>query len=264
MHRIVNYFKENRKINIFLILVYFVSVVVLHGEVGALINGSFDSISRDSYNYIILAMTLIGIVFIASQLYRKFKVHPYKSLLTKLLVYSLGSIIIRFSLLFVINIEAIHFVQYAILALLLYPLTESATATMVVGTIAGALDELYQYLILDTRAMYYDFNDVFLDSVGLGLGLFCMAVMGIAFVRRRGLRYKRAEWVLPLVMILVLIIMGVMGEFHVMLDPNAPASFTLFKEAPQGFWHYPGGPYARFHICLKIGLLLSRPNSFLP
>lgn len=257
MHRIITFLKDNLLINLSLILIYYIAVVVLHDEVGAMINGSFDSITRDSYNNIILVATILGGCVMGILLFKRYKVHPRRQLLTLLLVYSLVAIVTSFSILFVINIEAIHFVQYAILAILIYPLTQSATATMILGTIAGAVDELYQYLVIDTSAKYYDFNDVFLDSVGLGLGLLCIAILGMAFVKRQGSWYKRAECVLLIIIVTILIVLAFLGEFHINLDPNAPAGFTLFKMAPQGFWHYPGGPYARFHILTPIpGLLL--------
>jgi len=257
MQKFIDFLKAHKVINLLLLVSYYLAVVLLHVVVGKFINKSFKTVSRGTYNSIILSLSVAAIGLTAWILWRRYKQHPARRDISWIIGYSLLAIIGCFTVLFVINIEAIHFVQYAILGILLFPLTESATATMIFGTIAGALDELYQYLVLDTRAKYYDFNDVYLDSVGTGLGLLCMAIMGIAFVRRRGSWYKRAEWVLPLLIVIILVMMAMLGEFSIHLDTTSPASFTLIKAIPEGFWHYPKGPYARFHILTPLpGLLL--------
>ena len=257
MQRFIDFLKANRVLNLLLLAGYYLAVVMLHVVVGKMINKSFKTVSRGTYNGIILTLSVVALSVTAWILWSRYHRHPARKNIRWLVGYSLVAIVSSFAVLFVINIEAIHFVQYAVMGLLLYPLTESATATMIFGTIAGAVDELYQYLVLDSRATYYDFNDVFLDSVGTGLGLLCLAIMGIAFGRRQGSWYKRAEWVLPLIMLIVLVIMALVGEFSIHLDPTSPASFTLIKSIPEGFWHYPKGPYARFHILTPLpGLLL--------
>lgn len=68
--------------------------------------------------------------------------------------------------------ELPHFPQYAIMALLVYPLCGSVVDTVWWTTCLGAIDEWYQWQILfPERPGPYDFNDVYLNTVGAILGL---------------------------------------------------------------------------------------------
>lgn len=239
------------------ILIFYFLSVLLHIEVGGLINGLFDDISRASYNNIVTGVVLATSSVLAYTIYRKHQGRALPKRLWLILSYTVIAIIVCFAFLFVIHIEAIHFVQYAILAYLMRGVISSYLAVAIIATLMGAYDELYQYLVLDTMASYYDFNDVFLDAVGTGIGL-----LGSWFVRGyevkvRPVWWRRPEWVLLAVTALVLCLMAMIGEFTVNPKAGDPALLILFKRAPQGFWHYPAGPYARFHILTPIpGLIL--------
>ncbi|WP_298037272.1 VanZ family protein [uncultured Desulfuromonas sp.] len=80
---------------------------------------------------------------------------------------------VSYNALFVTNVESVHFVQYALLALPLYALTHSFGRTVLYVTLLGALDEAYQYFVLygDLKTVYFDFNDVILNLAGGALGV---------------------------------------------------------------------------------------------
>ena len=80
--------------------------------------------------------------------------------------------VVSFNMLIIVNIEIIHFIQYAALAILLFPLSKSFFTTIVLVMFLGAIDEAYQYYYLSPqRTNYYDFNDVILNLLGAGVGM---------------------------------------------------------------------------------------------
>ncbi len=71
--------------------------------------------------------------------------------------------------------ECIHFVQYALLAVLVFPFVGRLGTTVVACTIIGALDEGYQYVVLHAHwGTYFDFNDVILNLLGAGFGVIAL------------------------------------------------------------------------------------------
>ena len=92
--------------------------------------------------------------------------------------------------LFAVNSEAIHFVQYGILALLLIPLVRRCGETIVLVTLLGILDEAYQYWVLHGDwGVYYDFNDVVLNLLGAAMGVL------VPRIRWKWLRISGVIWV---------------------------------------------------------------------
>lgn len=87
-------------------------------------------------------------------------------------VFCLLSMFVSLNMLIIVNIEIIHFIQYAFLAILLFPLSKKFFATIVLVTFLGAIDEAYQYYFLSPdRTNYYDFNDVILNLLGAAMGM---------------------------------------------------------------------------------------------
>lgn len=82
------------------------------------------------------------------------------------------------------NMEAVHFVQYAILAWPALALTGTFARTVVVVTILGAADEAWQYAVLHSDwDVPFDVNDVVLNALGACLG--CASALVFAQFRPR-------------------------------------------------------------------------------
>ena len=254
----INYLSDNRLTNILLLIIYYVAVVLPHNSVGRMINGLFDTYSRPTYNFIVVivfSLLLLGILYMSKSEIRKLS---NKRCIWLYLIVTLVLLLLCFNVLMVINVEAIHFVQYAILACLLYPLLRNYTDTMTVAVIAGAVDELYQYLFLESNAFYYDFNDVVLDALGAGIGILGLTIFGYRDLTKSTIPwYKRVFFLGPLCIVLCLSLMWFTGSFAINYNYNDSAFFTLFLQPPPaGFWYYPQGPYARFHILTPIPALI--------
>ncbi len=68
------------------------------------------------------------------------------------------------------SVEHIHYLQYAILVLLIVPATGSVFPAVMIAVLVGIADEWYQYDFLHEWQAYLDFNDVVLNTIGAVLG----------------------------------------------------------------------------------------------
>lgn len=130
-------------------------------------------LTRIAYNDIIAIFCISLAVIFSFIIFNNLKKGEQKTL--KIIYWCLTVILaaVSFRTLLVNNIESIHFLQYAILALPVFALTKSFGETIFWITLLGAVDEGYQYFILYDYAkdIYFDFNDIILNLLGGGIGV---------------------------------------------------------------------------------------------
>tara|TARA_Y100000385_G_C13100310_1_gene644104 strand:- start:1733 stop:2530 length:798 start_codon:yes stop_codon:yes gene_type:complete len=214
-----------------------VAVVLPHKRFGTWINMTFlgeAGLTREQYNdYIALAATvilIIGCLFIYTGLRKN---DHWKKAIFYLIV-SIGLAVITLNTLFVINIEVVHFPQYAFFALLIFPLVKRYQSALIWATLAGIIDEAYQYFYLapnDTG--YYDFNDVLTNLVGASFGLIILKSFSVmnptppSFLHRSEIR---AFFVMVL-LIAVLFLVGILG-IHI----SDGVQYPIIKKQITSFW----------------------------
>ncbi|NNE26639.1 MAG: hypothetical protein HKN09_07330 [Saprospiraceae bacterium] len=261
---LIDWLKTHPVANFIILLAYFFLVVLPHEWIGAHINAILSPLGRARFNLIILSLALFLIV-IAIYFFRDYwKRYPFKR---KLIPYLLGSLIllgICFEILFILNLEFVHIPQYAIFIILAYPLMKNIISTMFLATSCGILDELYQYVILTPHInKYFDFNDVFIDQIGAGIGLMLIVIMGYKDRKLSLGSMVKDPGVLSLVGLAFVFIIGwVAGSFSI-YDPTGTDVFTLIKEHPSDYWTRPPGPPASFHrlnlweaiICISTAIV---------
>lgn len=171
-----------------------------------------------------------------------------------LVIYTLVSIIfiaICVNVLFVLNVEAIHFIQYAIFAIICFQINKSYWKTMFWSVIAGAADELYQYVYLaPTKSEYYDFNDVIINAVGAGIGLIVIRVLNPQthyFTRDNFLRSTELKFLIGLILFLVIGFATALISY----GPNPDTMFCFIKVENIHFWHIVA-PNIKFHVVKPI------------
>jgi hypothetical protein len=80
-----------------------------------------------------------------------------------------------YNTMFMVDTEAIHFPQYALLGMLLLPRTGRVTEAITWVTLFGAFDEAWQYWVLNmgnrVDSVYFDFNDIVLNLAGGAFGV---------------------------------------------------------------------------------------------
>lgn len=73
-------------------------------------------------------------------------------------------------------VETVHFVQYAMMALLLYPIVGRASGAIILAVLIGLVDEWYQFHILYPGRGALDINDCVMNTVGSLIGGFLAVV----------------------------------------------------------------------------------------
>jgi len=230
-----------------IVLVYFLAVVLPHDNFGAWIARVLDQpLGRDYYNLLIL---VLGVAVLFAYLYiikrrlannRSGREALNKALSKNVITYltlTLLLITLAFHTILVVNIEIIHLVQYAILSLLLFPLTQHYFSTLIWGTVLGAIDEIYQYKVLRPTYEYYDFNDVILDLLGGALGLLLVATFQPGFNRvRRNKAIRTTYWLGG--GLIVLVVLGFFFGWIIVypVDGIAEAPFQLIRKYDPSFW----------------------------
>jgi len=243
------------KIKYYLILIFYYLLVVLpHQQVGGVIASIFVPSSgkksevimaRERYDDIMLVVLCLLLIIVAIWAWRNVRTID-KALIAIYAVLTSIFIAICVSVLFVLNVEAIHFIQYALFAIICFQVINSYWKTMYWAVLAGAIDELYQYVYLaPERSEYYDFNDVIINAVGAGIGL----LLAMHFTKSALL--KSYEMVMTLGVIIMLIIGFITGIISYGPDPEA--LFCFMKTENINFWYtVKTGPKVLFYVVKPI------------
>lgn len=223
---------------------YFIWTVVNHQRIGSLLANTFNINDPVSYNRVFLQF---GVLFLGAYLavtipfYLRSK--RYLALGYLFLTITLTAACVPW--LIVVNSEIIHFAQYALLGVLLFPLIRSYWLTVVVGTLLGAVDEGMQYWVWTPDMHYFDFNDVLFNLLGTVLGVLLIG----AWLGRYspGRSQWRTGWLI-LGSIILLTALGWLTQWlDIYPDPTNPAPVQLIREAEKEFWTVLP-PHRRFHV----------------
>jgi len=172
MFALVNWLRERPAVNIIVVILFYLLVTLPHEQVGAFIASIFKGQLRASYDFTILCLASAIFLFYIIPLFRSIFKNEDRN---KLLFYfgvTFALTILSINTILILNIELIHFIQYAVMAILFFPLTLRYTDTLFWVTLLGALDEGFQYWFLaPERYDYYDFNDVIINMLGVLFGL---------------------------------------------------------------------------------------------
>lgn len=254
------YFFESWRAHFGLLLLYYALVVLPHTEIGVFITGLFENVSRDSYNFVILIASLL-LVAGAVLFLKRLNYKELDSIVGFYVLYSILLVFLSFNLLFVVNIEAIHFIQYALLAILLFPLVRSYPITLAWIVLLGLLDEAYQYFYLFPEYKYLDWNDIVIDQIGGGVGL-----LVVRYLDTPNYKFKPPKkYIRILSAVIILLVIGVTlayasGFLSTLAEENVPHS--LIRVYNPGFWQVIG-PDITYHVFTPVSALVLMAVLFL-
>lgn len=104
--------------------------------------------------------------------------HPARGVLVGYALLTMALSAVGLAILMAVNTEAVHFAQYAILAMLFFPLTGRLFDAIVAATLAGIVDEGVQYWVHYRHwGIYMDFNDCALNVLGAAYGALTVVVL---------------------------------------------------------------------------------------
>ena len=255
MGEVIAWLRERKYLNVLLIIVYFILVVAPHKRFGTFINKViFKEFSRDQSNMVIFIIAVLALLAYSYFFFSRARNQPDSGKLFSFMILNTLLAAVVMKLLFVNNVEVVHYPQYALFSVLLFPLIGNYTATMVWATIGGMIDEAYQYFYLaplDTS--YYDMNDIITNIVGLSFGLLLLRAFGIEEYTE--FRWKRSSiWIGLSLVVLAVIVTHASGILSIY--PNDDRPFHILREWPGGFWSKVH-PNITYHVIRPIeGLVL--------
>jgi len=261
MYSLLNYLSTHRKLAVFISACYFLLVVLPHELVGKVIERTLDiPLGRDAYNLLIVLIAGLSTLFLIYWLFRNLKNFSRKdqSLLWVLLSTDLILIVVSLFTIVVINIELIHVLQYAIMAILVFPILHNYRETLFWCSLLGALDELYQYMVLaPDKNDYFDFNDVIINLLGVALGLILIRAKGYISTKHFRSYFTSPASIAILSISLILVVGMIIGCFDVISDPEeSNVLFSFIKEDKPGFWRELP-PNVKFHVIRPLeGLII--------
>lgn len=151
---------------------YFVVLTLSHDLLQQPAYWAQGQLSHRSWNALVAGVGISLLIAFCVWLARALGHHAQQRVATSYLAATVTLAILSFHTLLVMNIEVVHFLQYAILTILLYPITRRHTDTIILAILAALIDEGYQYFHLYAdRGIHFDFNDVILNTIGAGFGL---------------------------------------------------------------------------------------------
>lgn len=239
----LSFLRKHKVLNLIIVLVYYLIVVLPHEEVGKFIAKSFSKMSRDEYNFVILICTLLGLGLYLIPIILNIIRKKAPSITVFYLLINVLSAVLCFKMLFVVNVEAIHFVQYGVLCLLIFPLLQSYWKTAFWCLLLGAIDEGWQYFYLaPLRTNYYDFNDVIINLVGAGFGLTFLCSFAISENDKSTFKRSKETYLSAMVILGTLILY---------------AAGFLIRKPMTGFWQVVH-PQVTYHVIYPIeGIIIA-------
>lgn len=172
MNRIINVLRQNPGITILLSIGYMIFVTVSHDQMQRPAYWIQDKLSHRTWNMLVAVVSSM-ILFVAGLWTLRHLInHSRRNIALGYGVVTIILAFISFKTLLVMNIEVVHYPQYAILSIFVFAIVNRYGETMIWVTFGGMIDEAFQYYYFyGDRGIHYDFNDVILNQIGAGFGL---------------------------------------------------------------------------------------------
>ena len=238
LRRMIDWLERHRGLNLLFIGVYFAIIIAMHDVLANLSVSIVAEISLPTYDVVIACIGL-GLALLALWiLIRNGRRHRHRFPTQILLgAGTLILLLVHSRILSVMNIEAIHFLQFMFLAMLVFPLFRRVLPTLAITLIFAFADELYQYLLLyPERESYLDFNDVIMDLYGMGMGMVFLISAKVEW--NDPIKFTRHPvfyiWTSILTLTTILLATGTFAFYQTEQTKNA---LFFFNENP------PGGPF---------------------
>lgn len=240
MHRFVMFLQRHRALAAVLAAAFAILTTLLHDHAQNVVFGLQRVFQPGRWlSGVTVAFALLAAgwaVWLMARILRR----PDAAVLLAYGVITLILAVAAYAMLIMVCNECIHFVQYALLAILVYPLVGRYSETVVWCALIGALDEAYQYLVLHANwRIYYDFNDVILNVVGAGIGVVALRAAlpesGKSDAPARLLR--RPGFVAVGLLALAATVLVGMGALGVQQSDGAGVMLALRRcDPPANFW----------------------------
>jgi len=267
MVRLLSMFYERKLFAAVTAGLYFTAVVLFHHEVSKIVEWMNARLSFKVTNNLMLEVSILIALIFGVWMIIRIRNGEHRHRQIALWVFTAALAVVSYKTLIVVNVETIHYLQYALLTLPVFALVTRYGETVFWVTLLGALDEAYQYFVLypHRKEFYFDFNDIVLNQVGAGIGVaFIYTLLDVKanpFTFNSPLRRKWYRS--PAFLVTAIIALGVSTLYVTGLlkfYPGAEASGALIVlsriPAQAGFWIEPAVGKT-FHILSPLEGVIS-------
>lgn len=176
MTRGIDWLSARPRLNLLIVAVYYLLTVAFHDRVQGLALFAIKRLSVERVNVIGAVVATIVLLAMMPWYANCIRRGPRIGVKVFAALAMLVCVLLAYRWLFAVNSEAIHFLQYSILACLVFPLVGRMGETVIWSTLLGGLDESVQYWVLHGGwDVYLDFNDFILNLLGSGIGVLILA-----------------------------------------------------------------------------------------
>lgn len=206
---------------------------------------------RDHTSMRVLSMVMYAVIIIlfgglSISIYRSWLQHKHRHLLRSLGLMTLFFAVLANFTIMPFKAELVHFIQYALIGFLLVPLFKNFLTSIYVGIILGFFDEFYQFAGLSK--LYFDYNDVVLNTIGSALGV-VSAFAAVPVEKRKFTNlYAWPMWIWTASHLLtgLFFLIGVIKFFK---EQGFPYWYrTAIKDYPDMFWQVPSSIAGPWHL----------------
>lgn len=176
MDRLILWLSKRKAFTIIVAALYYAVVVRFHEEVSVVSVWLQTMLSLRLYNKVISIFALLAVTGLSILIFRSIIKGDRKGLKIFYLFFTLLLVGISYNTLMVVNVESIHYIQHAALALPVFALTTNFGETVLAVTMLGAIDEANQHFILHNWK-YLDFNDIILNLAGAAIGAMVIFIL---------------------------------------------------------------------------------------
>ncbi|MBL7799148.1 MAG: hypothetical protein JNL95_00365 [Chitinophagales bacterium] len=250
--RCVVFLERNRLLNSVLIVLYVLLILHGHDFFVQLSVKAMNSVSLPVYNQVVMLCIVTCSALLV--LYTLYMLNTNPIQWKVRLLFLAGCLLylsIHVNVLFEMNIEIIHVVEYIVLSFLLFPFTRSISATLIFALPIMIGDELNQYLILyPGYNKYFEWSDIVMDIIGAGTLLLMLNIAGLQLRKRTKYNLFTPEILLLVVFCLFMLfgfITGMLVSTAKDLQPNTIFVFNQLSQ-PELFWQTHAFTGAHYHV----------------
>ncbi len=243
-----------------MVIAYSLAIILLHDTFVNISILVMNNYSLPVYN--ILVRNVFGGLGFVLFVFLLFKIT--KSNQKLLLLFYLFSVAVLMGIhaafLFEMNIEIIHAIEYALLALLMYSFTGRYGAAIIFCIPVMLIDEWRQYLVLyPGYTQYFEFNDIVMDVLGCGFAMLALKISGVEFSGKNvAVFYKRAEFIFLAIFVFSFFILLQTCVFsaHIKYSCNNTLIPLSKLENPDSFWQIHSFTKATYHVLSPVNGML--------
>jgi hypothetical protein len=254
--KLINCLRANIIINIILVIIYALVILFLHDFFVKITLHIKDVMGIVAFNNAVSIISITFLVLFGGVLVNQLLKNKSDIALKLFYLFSLSGIMILHSrIMFELNIEIIHSLEYAVLAFLLFPLFNRFGAAVIFALPVMLVDEWFQYQVMYKEYVeYFELNDVLMDTFGCGFIMIMVWIFGVKSKPINKPFWKTPEYIFLSLLIIILAISISTCFFSLYEVTKCDNTWLVLNKlkSPDSFWQIHPFHKSKYHVMLPI------------